>query len=64
MMWLVLGSHGKHLEDVGKVQLPLNWEEKEQRGHPMPLVFKASLDLHFLVGLSRGIGLRDVPATC
>lgn len=50
VMWLVLGSHGKHLEDVVRVQLSLIQQEKEQGGRSMPLVFKAFLDLHFLVG--------------
>lgn len=62
MMWLVLGSHGKHLEDVGRAQLPLKWVEKEEGGHPMPLVFQAFLDLHFFGGLSQRIGLGNVPA--
>lgn len=52
VMWSVLGSHGKHLEDVVMVQLPLVQQEKEQGGHPVPLVYKASLDLRFLVGFS------------
>lgn len=48
----MLGSHGKHLEDVVTVQLSLVQQEKEQGGHPVPLVFKTSPDLRFLVGFS------------
>lgn len=35
-----------------RVPLPLTQEDKEQRGHPRPFVFKAFLDLHLFVGLS------------
>ena len=50
-MWLVLGSHGKHLEDVARVQWSLRQQEKGQRGHPVPPVVQAFLDLHFWGGL-------------
>lgn len=44
------GSHGKHLEDVVRVQLSLLQQENEQGGRSMPLVFKALLDPQFSVG--------------
>lgn len=41
------GKPQKLLENVVRVQLPLTPQAREQRGHPVPLDFKAFVDLHF-----------------
>lgn len=41
------GKPWKLQENVVRVQLPLTQQAREQRDHPVPLDFKAFLDLHF-----------------